>query len=451
MKKFLIYTAAVLLATSCSDFLDVKPDQKMAIPKTLEHADLLLNDYSSMNASYPTLGEISADDYFLRTNNWQSISVMDERQAYHWQDEDIVLPVQWQNAYRTVYRSNQVLEVLRGLEANGDPAKYSSIWGGAHFYRAFAFHQVARVFSPAYSRQIADEKLGIPLRLSPDLDIRSVRSSVEETYQQVVADYKIAIAHLPLTETLLGRPSKVSAYGGLARTYLDMADYEQAYRYADSCLGLYNELMDFNDLNVGNAMPIARFNKEVIFSASTVVAGPMGQTFGRIDTNLYDSYHQNDLRKLAFFQHNNNDRGTYAFKGTYSGAHAGIFVGLTTGELYLIRAEAAVRTSRLDQALSDINHLLKHRWNEDVPYPDITEQQPDRLLEIILTERRKELVFRGQRWADLKRLNQESRFAKTLLRYIDGKEYRLEPNSPKYAIKIPLIVIEETDMEQNKR
>lgn len=450
MKNSLLYIIASLFGTSCSGYLDIKPNQKMAIPQTIEHADLLLNDYSSMNASYPTLGEISADNYFLRTNNWQSISVIDERQAYIWLDEDIIIAVQWQNPYRTVYRSNQVLEVLRQLDPNSDPIKYNKVWGGAHFFRAFAFHQVASVFAPAYAEQHINQP-GIPLRLNPDLDVKSVRSTLGETYRQIIKDYQTAISSLPVTETLLGRPSKASAYAGLARTYLSMADYGKAYRYADSCLALYNSLLNYSELNAGGAMPIARFNGEILFPASTPVAGPLGQAFARIDSVLYRSYHNDDLRKLVFFQHNNNDAGTYAFKGSYSGSHAGIFVGLTTSELYLIRAEAAVRTGMIERALSDINHLLKHRWNENVPYPNITEQQPDRLLEIILNERRKELVFRGQRWADLKRLNQDPRFAKTLVRNIDGQEYRLEPNSPKYAIKIPLIVIEETGMEQNKR
>ncbi|MBE8719952.1 RagB/SusD family nutrient uptake outer membrane protein [Sphingobacterium pedocola] len=451
MRNYLLYVLPALLCTGCSGFLDIKPDQKMAIPNTLEHADLLLNDYTSMNTGYPALGEISADDYFLRSNNWQSISDMDERQAYIWQDEDIVNTVQWQNPYQTIYRSNQVLEVLGELDRNVETAKYDKIFGGAHFYRAFALHQVARVFAPAYDPNSANQELGIPLRLSPDLDIKSIRATLQQTFEQITNDYKQAVMSLPITETLLGRPSKASAYAGLARMYLDMADYEQAYRYADSCLGIYSALQDFNDVNLGSAMPITRFNKEVLFSAASSLAGPLAQTFARIDTNLYKSYYDDDLRKQAFFQHNTNDVGTYAFKGTYSGSHVGVFVGLTTSELYLIRSEAAVRTNRPDQALSDVNHLLMHRWNEDVPYPDITEQQPDRLLEIILDERRKELIFRGQRWADLKRLNQDPRFAKTLMRNIDGQEYRLEPNSPKYAIKIPLIVIEETGMEQNKR
>ncbi|MNL77641.1 hypothetical protein D3C87_2038720 [compost metagenome] len=70
---------------------------------------------------------------------------------------------------------------------------------------------------------------------------------------------------------------------------------------------------------------------------------------------------------------------------------------------------------------------------------------------LILEQRRKELIFRGRRWADLKRLNKEPRFAKKIVRVLDGETYSLEPNSLKYAIKIPQIVIEQSGITQNIR
>ena len=49
----------------------------------------------------------------------------------------------------------------------------------------------------------------------------------------------------------------------------------------------------------------------------------------------------------------------------------------------------------------------------------------EELLQMILNERRKELVGRGIRWSDLKRLKVEGRFDKVLQRHLNGKEYRL--------------------------
>jgi hypothetical protein len=49
-----------------------------------------------------------------------------------------------------------------------------------------------------------------------------------------------------------------------------------------------------------------------------------------------------------------------------------------------------------------------------------------------LDERRRELAFTGNRHIDLKRLNLDPRFAKTVTHTVDGVDYTLEPNSRRY-------------------
>ncbi|MNT81080.1 SusD family protein [compost metagenome] len=98
-----------------------------------------------------------------------------------------------------------------------------------------------------------------------------------------------------------------------------------------------------------------------------------------------------------------------------------------------------------------INTLLRSRWDKNLTYTNVAVTNPDVLLPLILQERRKELVFRGRRWSDLKRLNQDRRFQKTLIRKIKGVEYQLLPNSLLYAYRLPEIVIEQAEIPQNKR
>lgn len=438
------------MSSSCSDYLDLKPDQKMAIPKTLEHCELLLNDYSAMNTGYPTLGEVAADDYYLNTSDWKSLSNFDEQHTYNWSLEFMTLNTHWQNPYKTVYLSNQILSILSHLDQNNDKVKYEKTLGAAHFFRAFAFHQIASVFTMPYQAGTAESELGIPLRLSPDLDYKSSRSNLAATYTQIVLDYKHAIRYLPVVETLKGRPAKAAAFAGLARVYLDMQDYDNAYAYADSCLNLKSDLLNYKDLKASASLPIPRFNIEVLFPAISIFSSPLGQSFARIAPDLYQSYDVYDYRKTVYFKPNSFDVGTYAFKGSYDNSATTPFVGLTTSEVYLIRAESAVRTNNIGQGLRDLNTLLKNRI-DPVFFVAVTENDPDLLLRIVLQERRKELLFRGRRWSDLRRLNQDERFRKTLKRSIDGQNYTLEPNSLKYAHLIPDLVISESGIIQNKR
>ena len=81
---------------------------------------------------------------------------------------------------------------------------------------------------------------------------------------------------------------------------------------------------------------------------------------------------------------------------------------------------------------------------------DVTERDPDKLLQLILDERRRELMFKSMRWFDLKRLNKEPRFAKIITHVLQGVTYTLEPNSPHYVIPFPLKAINANpSIEQN--
>ncbi|QIH33835.1 RagB/SusD family nutrient uptake outer membrane protein [Sphingobacterium sp. DR205] len=447
----LLFFMLLLLCISCNKFLDKKPNQKMAVPKTLEHADLLLNDYTTMNMSYPVWGSIASDDYYVDANNWQSLSDPDEKQVYIWSNDDIISVVQWQNTYKVIYQANQVLQILKNLDnSRFKDAAYARVKGGAYFFRAFAFHQLAVVHAATFTEEGATRSLGIPLRLDPDLDQASFRATLEETYGQIVADYKEAAALLPISETKLGRPAKAAAYAGLARVYLDMQDYMRAYAYSDSALRLNSLIMDFNELDPASSQPIARFNREVLFSATTAFASILSQTNCRVDSILVKKYLPGDLRKGVFFQAASENNNSYLFKGSYDGSDGGIFVGLTTVENLLIHAESAVRIGKTAEALSSLNKLLENRWSQG-EFSPVTENNVDNLLQIILLERRKELLFKGLRWADLKRLNLDQRFKTPLTRTISNLTYKLEPNSLKYAVKIPKKVIDYSGMSQNPR
>lgn len=439
------------LLSACNSFLDKKSDIHLAVPNKLEHATLLLNDYTELNSGYPVFGDLGTDDFYVTSENWAAASSIDQRNAYIWADETYIDAVQWQRPYKTVYIANQVLEILEKVNKEEDILEYRRSLGTAHFYRAFVFAQLTELHCSAYIESTASNELGIPLRLKAGIDAASKRATLEETYMQIVDDYKSAVANLPLIETVIGRPSKASAFAGLSRTYLSMGDFSNAYLYADSCLQINPNLLDYNTLNATDDLPIPRFNVEVLFPAQSVVADLIGQNTALVDDDLYKSYTANDLRKSIFFKPNAAPANTFLFKGNYDKSLGALFIGMTTSEVYLTKAEAACRIEKMDEALKALNTLLKSRWDKDAIYTPVTESNPEILLSIILKERRKELLFRGRRWSDLKRLNLDDRFKKTLSRVVDNTVYKIEPNSTKYAFRIPQSVIDQTGMPQNRR
>ncbi|WP_346068415.1 RagB/SusD family nutrient uptake outer membrane protein [Sphingobacterium siyangense] len=450
MDRIIIYLLIAFCCMSCQGYLDYKPNIKMAIPSTLEDAELLLSNYSEMNTGYPNQGEIASDDYFLSYDNWLSISEIDDRNIYCWNNEPLTNAMPWQSTYKVVYIANQVIQVLDKLDPKVNTQKWRQMNGAAHFFRAFAFHQLLSVYTVPYKKESASTELGIPMRLTPNIDEDMPRASQTASYEQVILDLKLAAVNLPVHNAVKGMPNKNAAFANLARAYLDMQEYELAYRYADSALKENAVLWDFNDLDMNADLPFTRFGKEVIFPATAQFSDAFGEFYCYMDSTLVNSYQQNDLRKKLFFKPSPSDPNYYTFKGSYDNSYGSPFVGLTTSELYLIRAECAARTGRLDKANDDINTLLVTRWVKGT-YKPIGETDPATLLAYILDQRRKEIVFRGLRWTDLKRLNLESKFETSLKRNLNGNVYTLQPNSLSYGILLPLSAINVGGLIQNKR
>jgi hypothetical protein len=225
-----------------------------------------------------------------------------------------------------------------------------------------------------------------------------------------------------------------------------MRKYPEAGLYADSCLQLYHTLLDYNTLNASASYPISQFNAEVIMEGMIPVPRQLNNSRGKIDSLLFQSYADNDLRKAIFFKNNNN--GTYGFRGCYEGG-GNLFDGIATDEVLLIRAEASARLGDITAALNDLNLLLKNRYKTNSFNP-LTANDAEGALTLILSERRKELLMRGIRWMDIKRLNKEGSDI-VLKRILNGVTYLLPPNDLRYALPIPEDIITLTGMTQNLR
>jgi hypothetical protein len=403
-----------------------------------------------MNDGRPVIGEESADNYYITNAMWTAYAPY-ERNTYIWDKEIFVDkaqdPTNWNTAYRQVFYSNIVLDDIDKVAAEdiGTPA-WNNVKGSAHFFRGDAFFNVSQIYTKPYSLTFPDEP-GIPLRLIADPNAKSVRAGLQETYQQIISDLQTAADHLPVVPLYKTRPSKPAAYAMLSKVYLIMHDYSRALSYADSCLKLYDSLLDYNTLNASAAYPIPGLNKEVVFHA-TLSSDLYAHTV-IIDTNLYKSYKLNDLRQKVFFKSNVN--GGMRFVGTYTGGTTGLifFGGIATDEVYLTRAECFARTGNVTAAMNDLNALMVKRFKTGTFVP-FTAANTSEALNLILEERRKETLFRGLRWLDLRRLNSEGANI-VLTRVVENQTYTLQPNSPRYVLPLPPDVINLTGMPQNER
>jgi hypothetical protein len=458
MKKLTINSLIILsiiYAVSCSkDFLDDKPLSNLVVPSTIKEFTAIL-DNELLNVTN-ALTQISADEIYIpNQDDYLSLPTLTERNAYVW-NKDIYegatrIP-DWNLLYRSIYYANSILAELQKNSLKSTTAG-QNIEGWARFIRAHAFYDLAITFALAYDSSTAHITKGIPIRLTPNIDELAPRSNLKETYDQIIEDFKVA-AKLLINEIpppQINRPSKSAAFGALARVYLSMNKYTDAEVYADSSLGLYDKLIDYNSVNQTSNTPFTGINEEILFSANQIVAyssltSSSTTSVYSCDSNLLKSYDDNDLRKILYFR---NSNGKFIMKRRYGKATLYPFTGLATDEIFLIKAECAARRNDTNVALFYLNRLLINRYKTGEFIP-IESGAATEVLGRILEERKKELVFRGVRWADIKRLNATDPTI-VLTRDIGSENYQILPNSPRYALPIPDDEIIWSGIEQNER
>jgi starch-binding outer membrane protein, SusD/RagB family len=450
---FLLLLIGLTAAGCRKSFLAQKPSTNLLIPNSLTVLQELLDNEPVMNVT-PALGEVSADNYYLPYTIWTTLDIK-EYNAYIWAPdlyEGQGLVSDWDFPYQQVFYANTVLKGLTSIQPDStDQAQWNMLKGWALFCRAYAFFNIAELFAQPYDSASAASDLGIPIRLSPDINVKTTRSSLQASYAQILTDLQSAEGLLPtaIPARNLNRPSRPAAQALFARIYLSVGDYEDAGLYADSVLQNYSFLLDYNTVSPGY-FPVGDTMAEILYQSNLPVPGNGNLLEGIIcgciiDSNLVASYDSNDLRPSVYYL---QQPSGYTLKGSYSGSIFP-FSGLATDELYLIRAECSARAGNATGALNDLNTLLTHRWltGTFTPYPI---QSPEEVLDTILVERRKELAFRGIRWSDLRRLYKDG-LTDTLYRNINGQTYKLPPGSKLYTLPIPPDVINFSDIQQNPR
>lgn len=437
------FVLLIIINTACADFLGERSDSALALPETLADNQAMLDRYLFLGQGSNT-AQISADDVYLSDADFNTLPYEAEKRMFTWQPDYVALTTgnDWQQVFSRINIFNTVLHNLEYYQIDGS----ENIRGQALAFRAWSYLEAAQIWCLAYNPATSITDLGLPLRLDPDMNIPSQRASVEQTYQQILTDLHEAVGLLPDQQLAISRPSRRTALALLARTYLVMGRYAEAASYAAQALAIRNDLLDFNALNLASSNPLPQLHAELILPSSMSYSPLLASAKAKISNTIYNTYNDNDLRKQVFFRM--DAAGNIFFRGNYNGG-SGRSNCLATDELYLIAAEGQAYAGNTTEAMQWLNTLLNKRWRTGFFVP-VTAANAQQALQIVRQERRKEMLFRGLRWSDLKRYNREGAGI-VLTKTVNGITITLPPNDPRYAVAIPEDVIQMTGMPQNPR
>jgi len=451
-RLFLLLVSVLFVLAGCQKFLAKNPDISLIQPSSInDFRSLLDNNALTVNVT-PGLGPLSTDDIEMDTAVWNKASLALQG-TYIWKPsiyQQGNISKSWANPYAAINICNVVLDGMDKLQDIDAASRmeFNIVYGSALFYRAFCYYNLEETYGQPYRSDDAGVLPGVPLRLTGDASQQTPRAPVDSVYSQIMIDLRRSLSLLPPgIQPFHSRPGIPAALALMARVCLSRLDYPSALYWADSCLRNWHELLDYNTVRTSALRPFPdSANTEILFqcSANDYLSAWFGQI--KVDSTLFSLYAQDDLRRSVFFQPTATGNGVF-FKGNYTGGFF-LFAGLSIDETLLIRAECNARAGNTGAALDDINTLLLHRWKTGTFQP-YTSMSADSALRLVLQERRKETLCRELRWFDLRRLNQDSRFAITLKRSLGDILYTLPPNDLLYAFQIPLSEIQLGGLQQN--
>lgn len=238
MKKVFLLIASVLLCTSCAD-LDVAP-------KNVVTSDQLFSDESGMDIYLARLYSYMPYEDFKYQGQWGfnfngwlvSLGIEGTGECL---DRDGICRAftgedtpYWGMAFSELREANKLIEDLPKYKSNYSEMMYNHYLGEAYYIRATVFYTMAKRFGgvPLVTHVInypdESDKLEVP------------RSSEEETWDQVLADYDKAIELLQPT----------SPKSGYCNKYKALAWKSEAMLYA-GCVAKYNETVNGNLTGLG--------------------------------------------------------------------------------------------------------------------------------------------------------------------------------------------------------
>lgn len=229
-----------LAVSSCGDFLDTVPDDRIEVDTKDKITKLLVSAYPTV--STVLISELSSDNVM---DNGAQYDIYGQvcRDAYLWGDmtsDDSDAPKNiWDAHYNAIASANQALTSIENL---GGGSEFDAQRGEALICRAFAHFQLANLFCMPYDEVKADKTLGIPYIVSPETQVMPEgieRGTLEHTYEMIEKDIEEALPLIDDDMYMVPKYhfNKKAAYAFAARFNLYRHNFDKVIEYADKVLG----------------------------------------------------------------------------------------------------------------------------------------------------------------------------------------------------------------------
>ncbi len=400
----IILIGALTLFTSCKKFLEETPNNALPTNKSITDAATaraaIIGAYNSVqgyySASYPTLGTITADNVIF--NGTLSEYLQLDQNAIP--ADNVTTVAAYQNIYKAINSANSVIAYVPEVT---DPllpeAEKNKLLGEAYFIRALGYFDLGRGWG------------GVQLQLQPTTNLSAARgikrSTLQQTYDQVLSDLIKAEELLPEDNSTRNRAQKSTARALRARLHLYRKEWIEAGKYASQVIA-------------NNKYALVTPFKAFFTTPFGTTESVFELTYSANDKNSFwnlwypsSAGGQYTLKPSASFVTKINDAAIGGSRnsivaGTGNNVYGVLYNTSATStdpsyiiriaELYLIRAEARAWSEDLNGALADLNKIRNRAG-----LPNSTAATKGELIQTIEDENSIEFAFEAHRWFDLVR------------------------------------------------
>ncbi|MEI6184824.1 MAG: RagB/SusD family nutrient uptake outer membrane protein [Bacteroidota bacterium] len=420
--KFNLLLIIVLLVTftSCKkSFIEINSPTSLVPDVALgTEADLLValrGAYAGLRGvdfygrTLPVLGDLMADNAYQSTLNTNRYTFYNNySNTIGATAADANAAGMWATAYTTILRANNIINSTVATTVNVSQYK-----GEAYAIRALCYFALVRHFAKPYAEDPA--ALGVPIITKYNPDLKPARNKVSEVYTLMIDDLNNAYT-LMTKFTNSSQFSKYAAKGLQAKVYQNMGDKTNAKTAALDVINNsgFTALTAAAHAAYWTSITFRTDKVETLFEVSSDAVANLA--FDELSYLYSQSGNYGDLlcsdALYALFAAADVRKALYA-TGTRAGLPS-VFVNkypaisgdpsdtkvLRFSEMYLIAAESSLPTNEVD-ALTYVNLLTSKRGANPIVSTGTA------LFEDIITERRKELAFEGDRFHDLQRLKRD--------------------------------------------
>ncbi|OXB00912.1 RagB/SusD family nutrient uptake outer membrane protein [Flavobacterium pectinovorum] len=446
-KKIACLLALGLTFVSCEDYLSDVPKGSKSPTTLADYEAFLRDEYTNHRVDITGASQLLNDQYVTVANlaNYRLYNA-----NYMWDEnaDRIALKVSDETTYYSSYAGistfNLIIEnALTTTKAT--EAEQRIVWAEAKVLRAMNYFNLVNFYADTYVASTASTKLSVPLITSANINAPNKQVTIQEMYDFILNDVKDALPYLPKVSQTALHPNLGAGYAFYARVYLQMNNYTEALKYADLALSENNKLYDW--------IGYYNTNKAIIDAPNsyTTTISPMGYnyvenytfrhgTFSTLTTEnsipveRAQRFEAGDAKFISRWKIYTVGAETY-YRRTLSGAFN--FGGITTVEVYLIKAECLARAGQISEALDVLNTVRKTRILP-ASYQDISTTDKTTALNAIFRTKNNELNNTLIPFADARRLNAEGVYKVSYTKTANGTTYTLASDSHLWTMPFPL-------------